>query len=239
MLVKLAIIGIVLLGATVLVFPETLERVGNLAPKETQPINEEAKKMRDNTANELNGQVENTISSISEKASSLKEIQLFPMENTDAGQDVSHKTDDNKEKGEETPKNTHESTHETKSKDSKTDSGSDDTSKKTDTGKSQSGFEEFDFENLSLVAKQDSDGIKLSYRDISGETSSVKILLKDSEGVVFSGEFNSSGFDAIVSDVRDEPHLVEFEIKHQTYGTLTSAHTTNDGTEVEGIFKES
>ncbi len=78
MMIKLAIIGVVLLGGSFLLYPESLEKIGGSLPAEAQPVKENVKKVRDDTAAKVNTSFDRTVNSISEKFSELKQIEIFP-----------------------------------------------------------------------------------------------------------------------------------------------------------------
>lgn len=239
MLIKLAIVGTVLVVGGILLFPESLDKLGDIAPKEAQPINEGAKQMRDDTANVLNNKVDSTIGSISEKVSSLKGISVFPT--TDKTEDGAGKTKETNERH-QTKFTPSEVNHDVaKKENSDANNLIDSKDKNTNPDKSLDNEDKFAFEELSLTTKQDENGVIISYKDKSDKTTSVDITMRNSERVLFSGTFRSSNFDTTISDVKNEPHLVELVIEHEEYGTLTSsAYNSGEGTnEINGIFTRS
>ena len=99
------------------------------------------------------------------------------------------------------------------------------------------------FQTLSLTtAKLDDGTISLSYVDTSGGTLSVSVTLRNSEKILFSGEFFSSKFETLIEDPSDTPHYIDMVVNHKEYGTIASSVFNPAGqteTTINGVFKES
>ena len=99
------------------------------------------------------------------------------------------------------------------------------------------------FQTLSLTtAKLDDGTISLSYIDTSGGTQSVSVTLRNSEKILFSGEFFSSQFQTSIVDPSDTPHYIDMVVNHIEYGTIASTVFNPAGqtdTTINGVFKES
>jgi hypothetical protein len=99
------------------------------------------------------------------------------------------------------------------------------------------------FQTLSLTTTKLDDGtISLRYDDTSGGTQSVSVTLRNSEKILFSGEFFSSKFETLVVDPSGTPHFIDMVVNHEEYGTITSSVFNPAGqtdTTINGVFTES
>jgi len=97
-------------------------------------------------------------------------------------------------------------------------------------------------ETLSLSTKQQSDeNILLQYKDTSGKTKSVNVIIRTTDKEIFSGTFYTSIFDTNVNDATGIPYYVDMIVEHEDYGTVTSSvYNPGDSsdTKINGIFSQ-
>ena len=80
------------------------------------------------------------------------------------------------------------------------------------------------FETLSLKTSQQSDdSVMLRYVDTSGKTISVTVILRTTEKDLFTGTFYSSMFEASVNDATKTSYFIDMIIEHEEYGTIVSS----------------
>jgi len=96
------------------------------------------------------------------------------------------------------------------------------------------------FETLSLVTeKQADDTVSLKYEDTSGQTISVTVTMRNDDKILFTGQFFSSSFEAIVLDVADIPHFVDMIVDHEVHGTISASAFNPAGStdsQITGVF---
>jgi hypothetical protein len=95
---------------------------------------------------------------------------------------------------------------------------------------------------VQLVSSHKGNDVLISYNDYSGNTIGVVVTLRNSEKEIFSGQFTSSKFEALVNDVPNTPHLIEMTVEHSVYGTLHSslyAPADSQDSTISGIFTKS
>jgi len=100
-----------------------------------------------------------------------------------------------------------------------------------------------DYSNIvQLTSSHKGDDVLISYNDSSGNTIGVVVTLRNSDKEVFSGQFTSSKFEALVNDVPNTPHIIEMIVEHSVYGTLhASVYAPADSQDsiISGIFTKS
>ena len=80
------------------------------------------------------------------------------------------------------------------------------------------------FETLSLVTEKTVDNnVMIKYEDISGNTNSVTVTMRNEEKVLFTGQFFSSSFDTTVLDAADTPYFIDMIVDHKVYGTVSAS----------------
>lgn len=95
---------------------------------------------------------------------------------------------------------------------------------------------------IQLVSSHKGNDVLISYNDYSGNTIGVVVTLRNSDKEIFSGQFTSSRFEALVNDVPNTPHLIEMTVEHSVYGTLHSSVYAPAGSQdstISGIFTKS
>lgn len=98
------------------------------------------------------------------------------------------------------------------------------------------------FETLSLTTIQQADDrVMLQYKDTSGKTISVSVILRTPERELFSGIFYSSMFETFVNDASNTPYFIDMIVEHKEYGTISSS-VYNPGnspnTIINGVFSK-
>ncbi|MGQ0638817.1 MAG: hypothetical protein ACT4N1_05645 [Nitrososphaerota archaeon] len=100
-----------------------------------------------------------------------------------------------------------------------------------------------DFSNIvQLTSSHKGNDVLISYYDSSGNTIGVVVTLRNSDKEIFSGQFASSKFEALVNDVPNTPHIIEMIVEHSVYGTLhASVYAPADSQDsiISGIFTKS
>jgi len=100
-----------------------------------------------------------------------------------------------------------------------------------------------DFTNIvQLTSSHKGNDVLISYNDSSGNTIGVVVTLRNSDKEIFSGQFASSKFEALVNDVPNTPHIIEMIVEHSVYGTLhASVYAPADSQDsiISGIFTKS
>ncbi len=76
------------------------------------------------------------------------------------------------------------------------------------------------YQTVQLTIVNQGNNAMLNFNDISGQTKSVTVTMKNSDTVLFSGTFYSSKFSTQVNDVPNTPHIIEMTIDNTLYGTL-------------------
>lgn len=76
------------------------------------------------------------------------------------------------------------------------------------------------YNTVKLTAINQGNNVVLNFDDTSGQTRSVTVTMRNSDGVLFTGTFYSSKFTTDVKDVPDTPHIIEMTIDDAVYGTL-------------------
>ncbi|HSB49857.1 MAG TPA: hypothetical protein VLC72_00810 [Nitrosopumilaceae archaeon] len=99
------------------------------------------------------------------------------------------------------------------------------------------------FETLSLTTIQQADDrVMLQYKDTSGKTISVSVILRTPERELFSGIFYSSMFETFVNDASNTSYFIDMIVEHKEYGTISSS-VYNPGnspnTIINGVFSKS
>ncbi len=98
------------------------------------------------------------------------------------------------------------------------------------------------YEVVQLKSSHKGNDVMLSYYDSSGNTIKVTVTLRNSVKEIFSGQFTSSKFEALVNDVPNTPHMIEMTIEHAVYGTLHAsvyAPADSQDSTISGIFTKS
>ncbi|MGI0010308.1 MAG: hypothetical protein ACREAE_02785 [Nitrosopumilaceae archaeon] len=98
------------------------------------------------------------------------------------------------------------------------------------------------FDVIQLTSTHKGSDVLISYNDSSGNTIGVVVTLRNSEKEIFSGQFTSSKFEALVNDVPNTPHMIEMTVEHSVYGTLHAsvyAPADSQDSTISGIFTES
>ncbi len=98
------------------------------------------------------------------------------------------------------------------------------------------------YEVVQLISSHQGDDVLLKYHDTSGKTIKVTVTLRNSSTEIFSGQFTSSKFEALVNDVPNTPHMIEMTIEHAVYGTLHAsayAPAESQNSAISGIFTQS
>lgn len=96
------------------------------------------------------------------------------------------------------------------------------------------------FETLSLITTRSGQDIILKYNDSSDKTLNVTVTLRNSNEEIFSGNFKSSKFEALVKDVsKDSPYIIEMIIIHEIHGKVSSSvysPSGNNDNVINGVF---
>lgn len=100
-----------------------------------------------------------------------------------------------------------------------------------------------DFSNIvQLTSSHKGNDVLISYNDSSGNTIGVVVTLRNSDKEIFSGQFASSKFEALINDVPNTPHIIEMIVEHSVYGTLHAsvyAPADSQNSIISGIFTKS
>jgi len=101
-------------------------------------------------------------------------------------------------------------------------------------------FGEIPFDTLSLITKKQSDNnVMMKYKDTSGKTISVTVIMRNEQKVLFTGQFFSSSFETVVLDASDTPHFIDLVVEHSVYGKITATAFNpagNTDTSIYGVF---
>ena len=95
---------------------------------------------------------------------------------------------------------------------------------------------------IQLVSSHKGNDVLINYNDYSRNTIGVVVTLRNSEKEIFSGQFTSSKFEALVNDVPNTPHMIEMTVEHSVYGTLHSsvyAPADSQDSTISGTFTKS
>ena len=76
------------------------------------------------------------------------------------------------------------------------------------------------YHTVKLTTVNQGNSALLNFVDTSGQTRSVTVTMKNSDGVLFTGTFYSSKFATEVKDIPDTPHIIEMTIDNAVYGIL-------------------
>jgi len=95
---------------------------------------------------------------------------------------------------------------------------------------------------IQLTSMNKGNDVLINYNNASGNTIGVVVTLRNSDKEIFSGQFISSKFETIISDVPNTPHMIEMTVEHSVYGTLHAsvyAPADSQDSTISGIFTES
>jgi hypothetical protein len=76
------------------------------------------------------------------------------------------------------------------------------------------------YHTVKLTTVNQGNSALLNFVDASGQTRSVTVTMKNSDGILFTGTFYSSKFTTEVKDIPDTPHIIEMTIDNAVYGIL-------------------
>ena len=98
------------------------------------------------------------------------------------------------------------------------------------------------YETLSLVTeKEGAENVMMKYIDTSGETNSVTVTMRTTDDVIlFTGQFFSSNFEATVLDAGDVAYFIDMVVDHQEFGTISASafNPGNSESMISGVFTE-
>ena len=98
------------------------------------------------------------------------------------------------------------------------------------------------YDVIQLTSTHKGSDVLINYNDASENTIGVVVTLRNSDKEIFSGQFTSSKFETIISDVPNTPHMIEMTVEHAVYGTLHAsvyAPADSQDSTISGIFTES
>lgn len=98
------------------------------------------------------------------------------------------------------------------------------------------------YDVIQLTSTHKGNDVLINYNDASGNTIGVVVTLRNSDKEIFSGQFTSSKFETIISDVPNTPHMIEMTVEHAVYRTLHAsvyAPADSQDSTISGIFTES
>lgn len=98
------------------------------------------------------------------------------------------------------------------------------------------------YETLSLVTeKEGTENVMMKYIDTSGQTNSVTVTMRTTDDVIlFTGQFFSSNFEATVLDAGDVAYFIDMVVDHQEFGTISASafNPGNSESMISGVFTE-
>ena len=78
--------------------------------------------------------------------------------------------------------------------------------------------------------------------DTSGKTLSVTVTMRNEQKTLFTGQFFSSSFEAIVLDAANTPHFVDMIVDHADHGKISASAFNpagNTDSSINGVFSSS
>lgn len=265
MILKLAIIGAILVGGGILLYPE-LAKFSSNNTSGLDAVAQDLDELKDTTIQRVNYEVDKTVDTVGDKIEKIaptpdeinpiKKIQeklAVPEPKKDVYYGEVYEKDEQNNckisvpKMAKTVNGVKELTHtvtipdcQYKKRQSVQVSVTTDPTTNTQTVSVEPTPQTQVFETLQLKTMKNKDNtVSIHYEDTSGKTLRVTVTLKNSEKQLFSAEFFASKFDTSVNDVSDSPHIIEMIVEHVDYGTVSSSVFNpqgNDDTTIYGVF---
>lgn len=247
MLIKLAIVGIIVLGSGIVFANEINQFLPETSANLLDSVKSDFGNVKDKTLESAETKVEGTIVTVSNEVNDLKKTSTELLsknvkEVTDSTQEGIKEITDSTQKG---IKEITDSTQKTIFGDSDNNQNTNSNEEHEDGSSSTTPDNEntISFETLSLTTIQQSDNsVMLQYEDTSGKTISVSVTLRTTERELFSGIFYSSMFETFVNDASNSPYFIDMIVEHQEYGTISSSvYNPGDSpnTIINGVFSQS
>ena len=254
MLIKMAIIGAIVLGGSVVFANEINQFLPETSANLLDSVKNDFGKIKDDTVQSAETRVEGTVVTVTNEVNEIQEKSADML--AKGAKDVTESTQKGiKEVTDSTQKGIKEITETTQETifggsgnnqnnsqeeydDGKTSSSPDNSNPITQTNENT-----ISYETLSLKTTQQSDdSVMLQYEDTSGKTISVSVTLRTTERELFSGIFYSSMFETFVNDASNTAYFIDMIVEHEEYGTISSSvYNPRDSpnTIINGVFTES
>lgn len=259
MLIKLIIIGVIIISGGIVFANEVNQFLPVTAATLLDSTENNLSKIKDETAHTTETKVEGTLITVNKGINDFKDSSTEFLsknindvtESTQKGlKGITESTNENIKKITESTQKTISGNNENNKKQNnnqpKVEYVNDNTVTKTDDENvipKPNNENIISFETLSLTTIQQADNsVVLRYKDTSGKTISVSVILRTSERELFSGIFYSSMFETFVNDASNTPYFINMVIEHKEYGTISSS-VYNPGnspnTIINGVFSKS
>ncbi|MFQ5573185.1 MAG: hypothetical protein ACE5EJ_02930 [Nitrosopumilaceae archaeon] len=247
MLIKLAIVGVIVLGSGIVFANEINQFLPETSANLLDSVKSDFENVKDKTVESAETRVEGTIVTVGNEVNDLKKSSTELL-----SKNVKEVTDSTQEGIKEITDSTQKGIKEITDSTQKTIFGDNDNNQNTnlneehEDGRSSATPDNentISFETLSLTTTQQSDNsVMLQYEDSSGKTISVSVTLRTTERELFSGIFYSSMFETFVNDASNTPYFIDMTVEHQEYGTISSSvYNPGDSpnTIINGVFSQS
>lgn len=250
MLIKMAIIGAIVLGGSVVFANEINQFLPETSANLLDSVKNDFGKIKDDTVQSAETRVEGTIVTVTNEVNEIQEKSTDML--AKGAKDVTESTQKSiKEVTDSTQKGIKEITDTTQEKifgvsgnNQNTNSNDDNSSTSVNSNPvTQTNENTISYETLSLKTTQQSDdSVILQYEDTSGKTISVSVTLRTTERELFSGIFYSSMFETLVNDASNTTYFIDMIVEHEEYGTISSSvYNPRDApnTIINGVFTQS
>jgi len=251
MIIKLAIIGAVILGGVIIFANESTQLLPEFSTNTFDSAKTDLNQMKDNTIQTTETTISAGVKTVSDGINDFAESSAEQL--SEGVKDLGESTlqvisfggilgDSQEANSESTERHTTiSSSKETTSSSKETNPTSvSDSSPTTIVTKTQTTQT---FETLSLKTTQQlDDTVMLHYKDTSGKTTSVTVILRTTEKELFTGTFYSSMFEASVNDATKTSYFIDMIVEHEEYGTIVSSvfnPVDTPDTIINGAFSQS
>lgn len=252
MLIKIAIIGAIVLGGSVVFANEINQFLPETSANLLDSVKNDFGKIKDDTVQSAETRVEGTIVTVTNEVNEIQEkstdmLAKGAKDVTESTQKSIKEVTDSTQKGiKEITDTTQETIFGESGNNQNTNSNEDDDNSSTPVNSNpvtQTNENTVSYETLSLKTTQQSDdSVILQYEDTSGKTISVSVTLRTTERELFSGIFYSSMFETLVNDASNTAYFIDMIVEHEEYGTISSSvYNPRDApnTIINGVFAQS
>lgn len=250
MLIKMAIIGAIVLGGSVVFANEINQFLPETSANLLDSVKNDFGKIKDDTVQSAETRVEGTIVTVTNEVNEIQEkstdmLAKGAKDVTESTQKSIKEVTDSTQKGiKEITDTTQETIFGENGNNQNTNSNDDNSSTSVNSNPvTQTNENTISYETLSLKTTQQSDdSVILQYEDTSGKTISVSVTLRTTERELFSGIFYSSMFETLVNDASNTAYFIDMIVEHEEYGTISSSvYNPRDApnTIINGVFTQS
>lgn len=244
MMIKLAIIGVVLLGGGIIFSNEINQLLPDFSTNIFDSTKKDLNQMKDTTIQTTETTISSGVKTVSDGVNDFAESSVEQL--SEGVKDLGESTlqvisfggilgDSQKANSESSERHTTISSSKETNPTSARDSSPTTIVTKTQTTQT--------FETLSLKTTQQlDDTVMLHYEDTSGKTISVTVILRTTEKDLFTGTFYSSMFEASVNDATKTSYFIDMIVEHEDYGTISSSvfnPVDTPDTIINGVFSQS